>query len=100
MNKPCYTDYVKRALCFYSRYLTKKNFNNDVDKSNWYACHNVLKTYEDRDKDIIVYVYGAFDTVADNVYTMSKKYQIHQNIIWDMMKEVERRVAVERGLWV
>ena len=100
MNKRCYSEYVRRALCFYSRHLHKSVFNNKVDKSNWYACHNVLKTYSDRDKDILVYVYGAFDTVGDNVYAMANKHHIHQNSIWEMMEELERQVAIERGLWI
>jgi len=99
-DKQCYTDYVKRALCFYSRYPNKTNFRNYVDKSNWYACHTVLKSYSDRDKDMLTYVYGAFDTVADNVYAMANKYHIHQNEIWSMMGELEKKVAIERGLWV
>ena len=100
MDKPCYSDYVKRALCFYSRYPHKTNFKTDVDRANWYACHIVLKKCSNMDRDIITYVYGAFDTVADNVYAMANKYQIHQNIIWNLMKDIEREVAIERGLWV
>ena len=100
INKPCYTEYVRHAMRFYSRYGTRTRFNNEVDKSNWFACHNVLKNYSSRDKDILVYVYGGLDTTADNVYAMANKYHLHQNIIWDMMKEYERKVAIERGLWV
>lgn len=99
MNKPCYTDYVRRALCFYSRYPHKANFRTDVDRANWYACYKVLNTCSPTDRDIITYVYGSFDTVSDNVYAMANKYQIHQNIIWNLMKEIERKVAIERGLW-
>ena len=100
MNKPCYSDYVRHAIRYYSRYLGIRHFKNKVDEYNWTACHQVLKSYSNRDRDILVYVYGAFDTLGDNVYVMANKYQIHQNIIWDMMKEFERKVAVERGLWV
>ena len=100
MNKRCYSEYVRRALCFYARHLQKPSFKTLVDESNWIACHIVLKAYSQRDKDILTYVYGAFDTVSDNVYAMANKYHIHQNIIWGMMDEVERKVAVERGLWV
>lgn len=100
MTEQCYTKYVRHAMRFYSRYLDRTLFKNKVDKSNWFACHNVLNAYSQRDKDILVYVYGAFDTIGDNVYAMANKHQIHQNIIWDMMKEFERRVAIERGLWV
>ena len=100
IEKPCYADYVKHALRFYSRHLDVVIFKNEVTKSNWLACHNVLRDYSRRDRDILVYVYGEFDTLADNVYTIANKYKINQHSIWDMMKEVEKKVAIERGLWV
>ena len=95
-DKPYYTDYVRHAMRFYSRHLDRTQFKNNVDKSNWMACHNVIKAYTDRDKNILTYVYGSFDTLGDNVYAMSNKYQIHQNIIWDTMRDFERKVAIER----
>ena len=98
MNKPFYTDYVRHALRFYARNLYPQRFKKDVDKDNWYACHDVISKYSDRDKDILAYVYGSYDTLGDNVYAMAKKYSINQNIIWDMMKEFEREIAVERKL--
>lgn len=98
MNKPFYTDYVRHALRFYSRNLTKPIFKKSVDKENWLACRDVIDKYSDRDKDILVYVYGSYDTLADNVYAMAKKYSINQNIIWDIMKEFEREIAVKREL--
>ena len=98
MNKPFYTDYVRHALRFYARNLTPPHFNKRVDKENWWACQNAIRMYSTRDKDILVYVYGSYDTLADNVYAMAKKYSINQNIIWDMMKEFERKIAEERGL--
>ena len=96
--KPFYTDYVRHALRFYSRNLIRPRFKKDADRDNWNACHDVISKYSDRDKDILVYVYGSYDTLADNVYEMSKKHRIHQSIIWDMMKEFERTIAEKRGL--
>ena len=98
MNKPFYTDYVRHALRFYSRNLSISSFKKGVDKENWLACCEAIRSYSDRDKDILVYVYGSYDTLADNVYAMAKKYSINQNIIWDMMKEFEREIAEKRGL--
>lgn len=98
MNKPFYTDYVRHALRFYSRNLNQYTFKKEVDKENWLACHKVISNYSNRDKDILVYVYGSYDTLADNVYEIAKKYHIHQNVVWDMMKEFERKIAEERGL--
>lgn len=95
----CCIDYAKHALRFYSRHLKVHYFTNKVAEANWNACDRVIKTYSDRDKDILIYIYGSFDTIEDNVFTMSQKYKLDQNIIWDMVRELERKVAIERGLW-
>ena len=100
MLKPVYSDYIRFAMRFYARYPDKKSFKSEVDKSNWIACHKLITSYTNRDKDILLYVYGAYDTIGDNVYAMANKYHIHQNIIWEMMKEFEKQVAIERGLWL
>ncbi len=100
MSKMFYTEYVRHAMRFYSRYLDITHFKNEIDKSNWSACHKVIESYSDRDRDILVYVYGAFDTIGDNVYEMAQKFSINQNNIWDMMESFERKVARERGLCV
>ena len=99
MTKPCYSDYVRHAIRFYSRYSNKKTFKTKIDQQNWWSVYNVITHYCDKSKDILMYVYGAFDTIGDNVYAMANKYHIHQNLIWDMMKDFERAVAIERGLW-
>lgn len=99
MNKPFYSDYVRHAMRFYSRNLVKPiSFKSYVDEENWLACKYVIKEYSDRDKDILVLVYGGYDTLPDNVYEAAKKHHINQNIIWDMLKEFERKVAKKRGL--
>lgn len=99
MIRPFYSEYVRHCLRFYTRNLQQPRFfKTDVDKTNWFACANVLKGYSDRDRDILVTVYGGYDTLADNVYETAKKYDINQNIIWDMMKDVERKIAKRREL--
>lgn len=98
MNKHYYSEYVRHCMRFYSRNIDKPRFNTDVDKNNWYACHKAIERYSDRDKDILIRVYGMYDTLADNVYEVAKLYAIDQNIIWDMLKEFERVVARKRGL--
>lgn len=99
MSKPFYSDYIRHAMRFYSR--NKDNppaFKSDVDKQNWIACSKAIKGYSDRDTDILVAVYGGYDTLPDNVYEMANKYHINQNVIWDMMKEFERKAAKKRLL--
>lgn len=102
MSKTYFTDYVRHALRFYSRNNSAETehpvFKTEVDKKNWYACYNALKGYSDRDKKILMSVYMGYDTLADEVYNTANNFQIHQNQIWDMMKELERKVAKRRGL--
>ena len=98
MNRPFYTEYVRHMLRFYTRNLSLTDFKSEVDRTNWYACHDVLKIYSSRDTAILIYVYSSFDTLPDNVYNISNAHNIHQNIVWDMMKELERKLAIRRGL--
>lgn len=97
MNRPYYSEYVRHIARFYFRH-EHPTFNTDVDKDNWKSCESVVKHYTDRDKDILKYVYGEFDTLADNVYQISKKYDLDQQIVWDMMRDFERKVAKRRCL--
>lgn len=98
MNRPFYSDYVRHMLRFYTRNLSLSRFRSDTDKTNWNVCNEVLNQYSNRDRDILVYVYSSFDTLSDNVYNISITHNIHQNIVWDMMKEFERKIAKNRGL--
>lgn len=97
-REPIYTPYVRHAMRFYSRYLHIKDFKNETDKANWFACHRAIQEYSPLDKDILVCVYGERDTLGDNVYEVSRRYRVPQDTIWNMMREFERKVAVERGL--
>lgn len=98
MTRPFYSEYVRHALRFYTRNLSQTRFKSEADKNNWFACANVIKGYNDRDRDILIAVYSGHDTLADNVYETAEKYAIDQAIIWDTMKEFERKIAKRRGL--
>lgn len=99
MSKTFYSDYVRHALRFYTRNCdVQPIFKTEVDKSNWLSCQSVLKKYSNRDQDILIYVYSGHDTLPDEVYNASKNFDINQNIIWDMMKDVEHKIAIRRKL--
>lgn len=98
MNRHFYSEYVRHCMRFYARNINETRFNTDVDKFNWYACHNAIKRYSERDTAILLRVYGLYDTMADNVYEVAKLYNLDQNIIWDLIKDFERTVAKKRGL--
>lgn len=98
MNRPFYSEYVRHCMRFYARNLIKPRFNTEVDKNNWYACDKAIERYSDRDRNLLLLVYGMHDTLADNVYEVAKTYNIDQNFIWDLIKDFERVVAKKRGL--
>lgn len=99
MSRTFYTDYVRHSLRFYSRHsITTPPFKSEVDKQNWWSCHNAFESYPDETKQILLAVYSGHDTLPDEVYNASNKYRVEQNWIWDMMKDVERKVAKKRGL--
>jgi hypothetical protein len=99
MSRTFYTDYVRHALRFYSRNCdTQPLFKTQADKENWLSCHNILKSLTPKDKGLLISVYSGHDTLADEVYNTSKKFNVDQNIIWDLMKDIERKIARKRGL--
>ena len=98
MNKQAYSDYVRCALRFYSRNLENPTFRCLADEKNWNACETVLNKYFSKNKEVLISVYQAYDTIGDNVYESANKYQIPQGNIWTMMKRLEEYVARERGL--
>lgn len=99
MSRTYYTEYVRHALRFYTRNcVSQPKFNTEVDKNNWLSCYSVFKKCSDKDVEILTSVYSGYDTLPDEVYNASKKYHIEQNYIWDLMKDVERKIAHRRGL--
>ena len=99
MNRPFYTDYVRHMMRFYSRTATiKPDYKTEVDKANWLTCKSVISGYSDRDREMLLSVYSGFDTLSDEVYQTAKKFSVNQSVIWDMMKDFERKVAKHRGL--
>lgn len=98
MNRPFYSEYVKHMLRFYTRNPQQPHFKSEVDRNNWFACSTALKGYTDRDRDILMTIYSSFDTLSDSVFDVAKKYKIDQSLVWDMMKDYERKVARKRGL--
>ena len=98
MSRNHYSDYVRHALRFYTRNTSLTRFRSEVDKTNWCACDSVIKEFDYPWREIFTDIYSGYDTIADNVYTASQEYTIDQNLIWDMMRAIEREIAQKRGL--
>lgn len=101
--KPYYSEYVAHCLRYYIKTLDEGKgghpiFKSEADKTNWIACHAVLKNYSEGDMEMIAHIYRPGDTIADKIYTLAKTKGIPQDTIWSLINTVERRVAKRRGL--
>ena len=103
MGKPFYADYVNHMLRFYARTVRSGDvmrliFKSEIDELNWLSVIKVLYKLPERDKNIIIEVFGRGDTLADNIYEVSKELGINQDTIWSLVSKVTKKIAKERGL--
>lgn len=101
--RPSYGEYVKAAMRYYSKIKLasvpqEPRFRSDADKKNWAACEAAIKDLSSKDKELVLRVYGYSDTLADNIYRISKDEHISQDHLWDLVNTVEKRFAKRRGL--
>lgn len=101
--KAYYSEFVRHCLRHYVKTLDEGRgghpiFRCEAERNNWAACYNVLKKYSENDMDTISRIYRPGDTIADNVYMLSKAKQVSQDSLWSLISRVERSVAKERGL--
>lgn len=97
MARAFYSQYVNHCLRFYARYQ-KPKFHSEADKHNWTACKDALKDFSEQDREMLLRIYRDGDTVADNVYQMSKDKDISQDTLWKLINELEYKIAKRRGL--
>jgi len=95
-----YSSYINHMLRFYARYCNKnlENFKKPVDVKNWQAVKTVLDKLPEKDKNIIIELYRRRDTLADNIYEVSKEFGIDQDVIWTMLNKITKKIAQEREL--
>ena len=103
MAKPFYADYVNHMLRFYARTVRSGDvmrlvFKSEIDELNWLSVIKVIYKLPERDKNIIIEVFGRGDTLADNIYEVSKELAINQDTIWSLVSKVTKKIAKERGL--
>ena len=96
-NKPFYSEYVKHMMRFYSRSLDMTTFKSKVDELNWLICHDTLEQYP-KYKYILIDVYAGYGLLDEEVEKASIKYYVEKKVIWDVMKQFERDLALNRGL--
>ena len=101
--KPYYSEYVRHCLRYYIKTQDEglgghPIFKTELDKVNWSACYHVLKSYSEKDMEIIAEVYRPGDTIADKIYVIAKNLRVNQDKLWNLINATERKIAKKRGL--
>lgn len=98
MGRLFYSDYVKHMLRFYSRSRNITSFKSDVDKTNWKVCDTTLNEFPINQRNMLIEVYAGYGTLPDEVCNVAIKYNVDTHKLWDLMKDVEKNIARNRGL--
>lgn len=101
MGKPFYADYAEHALRYYSRFCspdTAPNNCTSVDRANFEACRAALADLAPNERMLIVNLHRMYDRMPSNVKAISGQMGIPENDIWQLIKSVNRDIAIHRGL--
>ena len=98
-RKPSYADYTNYCMKFYVSNTPKPaTFKTEVDKKNWEACDSVMRVYTPVEKEILLSVYSMNDTMSDIIYAVSKKLDVCQDQVRNLIRDCSYRIAKRRGL--
>ena len=98
MAKTFYSEYITHCLHFYINYPKPRTFRSKIDKENWISCDKAMNSFTEEQRQILSSIYSSEDRISDRVYKVSKATNISPNIIWKWIGDLERKVAIKRGL--
>jgi hypothetical protein len=82
---------------FYARH-PQPDFHCLVDEQDWQACSEALEDFTKADRELLLNIYREGDVLINSVHRASAERKVALNIIWKLITELERKVAVRRGL--
>lgn len=95
MKRP-YADYVEYAM---RQYIDRQYaWETRAEQRNAEACIIALDSMPQEEREIIARLYELRDTMADNVYRVSKFQGYKQDEVWDILHKFEDIFARQRGL--
>ena len=101
--RPHYAEYVKHAMRFYAKSRINASseqprFKTEADKKNWNACHTALNTYSDEEREMLVTLYSDTHPIPEAIRQLANKHKVEANHLWNMVNDLEKKVAKRRGL--
>lgn len=101
--RPHYADYVKHAMRYYAKNRLNASseqprFKTEADKKNWESCKAAIGTFDAEARDILLSIYIEDDNLAECINRTAKRERISVDRIWNLVNELEKKVAKRRGL--
>ena len=98
-----YSDYVKHAMRFYVRYSSnapseQPRFKTEADKKNWNACQTALKSFALEEIDLFFDLYSSDAQMTEAIVEYGKTHGMTVNHVWNLVNDLERKIAKHRGL--
>lgn len=97
MAKSHYADYVTHCMKFYTRFPKTTKLSH-TEALNIRTCKRCLNFFLKEDQEILVYVYKAENSIANNVLSICKDKKLSQNKVWKLIKDFGVMFATFRGL--
>lgn len=98
VEKPHYEEYVNSILRFYTRYPDMTVFRSQSDYLNWNAAHQVVSSFEDEAKQVIIFVFSEHGNVRQRAQMYCKQTGIGKDIIFKTLSTATKKIAQTRGL--
>ncbi len=95
--KPYYAQYVSHCCRFYFNNPLKNEFENEVERKDFRAVEQALKTISEEDRNYLKKIYTNKGFIKTIRY-LSSIYRKEKNYFWKLVVGFERKVAIERKL--
>lgn len=101
--RPSYAEYCKQAMRFYARSMMNAHsaepyFKSEADKKNWHACQAAIRTFSAEDMDMLIQLYSKNEPMPEAISHLARERRIHPDRIWNIVNDLERKIAKRRGL--
>lgn len=101
MSKPCYEEYANHAMRFYVRNpalsMSAPGLKK-IDIQNWMACNDTLRSFTERDREIVITVYRNRCSIPDSVRAVANQNHVDSGVVWQLLSRFAREFATKRGL--
>jgi hypothetical protein len=92
-----YSEFAGHCARYYVRHRDP-HFKTSIHKKDWTAARDAMGKFTEREQEWLRELYLSGDTMPDNVYQLSKREGLDQDIVWGLLQRYAHAIAKRRGL--